>query len=414
MSLSNDPETKKSSAASPLPPALVHPENRPELAGDDLGFLFAKVMIVDDEPVNVKVVRKYLQGAGYTNFLTTTDSTTAMGMLENERPDIVLLDVMMPQINGLQILEWIRADARFRHLPVVILTASTDSPTRLKALELGATDFLPKPIDSNELLLRVRNVLIVKAHQDHLQSYSIELEREVQFRTMDLELSRLRVFQCLARAGEYRDDSTGRHVYRVGRCVAILASEFGFDRRQCGIVELAAQLHDIGKIGIPDSILLKPGKLTPEEFALMRKHCEYGKAIIAPPTDTELELARQIAELGVNPAERSDSPMLNLAATIAMTHHERFDGHGYPCHLQGTQIPLEGRLTAIADTFDALRSHRPYKPALEVDRCIEIMRAERSRQFDPDVYDAFSKRLPELVMLHQKYADRQHFGTEAA
>jgi putative two-component system response regulator len=389
----------------PLPPALVHPENRTELAGANLGPLFAKIMIVDDEPVNVKVVRKHLQGAGYLNFVTTTDSTQCMEILQREKPDLILLDVMMPQINGLQILEWIRSDERYKHLPVVILTASTDSTTKLAALNLGATDFLPKPIDSNELLPRVRNVLTVKAHQDHLASYSEQLEREVQRRTAELETSRLRVFQCLARAGEYRDDTTGRHVFRVGRCAAILASELGYDRETSATIELAAQLHDIGKIGIPDAILLKPGKLTLEEFTEMRKHCEYGKAIIDPTTDNEDEVARRYLGLGMNPEQHSESPLLAMGATIAMTHHERFDGTGYPRGLSGQAIPLEGRITAIVDTFDALKSPRPYKPAFSMDQCLETICLSRGTHFDPMVHDAFVKRLPDLLAIHQAHAD---------
>jgi putative two-component system response regulator len=388
-----------------LPPELVHPENRPELARQDLGFLFSRIMILDDEPVNVKVAHKYLRGAGYVNFITSYDSTTAMALIEKESPDLLLLDIMMPVVNGLEILEQVRAHEKFKHLPVVILTASTDSPTKLKALNLGATDFLPKPIDPHELLPRVRNVLSVKAHQDHLARYSEELEEQVRKRTVELEMSRLRVFQCLARAGEYRDDTTGQHVIRVGRCVATLAAEFGYDKRRCDTLELAAQLHDIGKIGVPDSILLKPGKLDSEEFALMRKHCAYGKAIIDPTTDNEAEVARQYTKLGISPADQSDSPLLAMAAMIALTHHERFDGNGYPNRVKGTDIPLEGRLTAVADTFDALMSPRPYKPAFDLAQCARIIREGRGTHFDPAVVDAFDRRLADLAEIHRRHSD---------
>jgi putative two-component system response regulator len=328
-----------------------------------------------------------------------------MDMLRAEQPDAVLLDVMMPQINGLQILEWIRQDERFRHTPVLILTASSDAPTKLSALELGATDFLAKPVDPHELMPRLRNVLTVKTHQDYLAGYSVKLEREVQKRTAEVEMSRLRVIQCLARAGEYRDDTTGRHVIRVGRCARILATELGYSPMKSAMVELAAQLHDIGKIGIPDAILLKPGKLTPEEYAVMRKHCEYGKAIIDPTTDGEAELARKYSDLGLMPRQSVESPLLTMAASIATTHHERFNGSGYPAGIVGEAIPLEGRITAIVDVFDALHSPRPYKAAFPTEKCLEILQSGRGTEFDPAILDAFLSRIAEIIAVYRDYAD---------
>ncbi|HEX4053145.1 MAG TPA: HD domain-containing phosphohydrolase [Tepidisphaeraceae bacterium] len=381
------------------------PENRPEPSNEDVRLLGAKILIVDDEPINIKVVRKHLQGAGYRNFVTTTDSTTAMDILRAEQPDAVLLDVMMPQVNGLQILEWIRGDRQFQHVPVLILTASSDSATKLSALELGATDFLAKPVDPNELVPRLRNVLIVKAHQDYLAGYSAKLEGEVQKRTAEVEMSRLRVIQCLARAGEYRDDATGRHVIRVGRCAAILAAQLGYSAEKSAMIELAAQLHDIGKIGIPDAILLKPAKLTPEEYAVMKKHCEYGKAIVDPTTDSEAELARKYTDLGLMPRQSFDSPLLTMAATVAMTHHERFNGSGYPRGMSGEAIPLEGRITAIVDVFDALHSPRPYKIAFPLEKCVEILRSGRGTEFDPTIHDAFLSRIAEIITVYRDYAD---------
>ena len=388
-----------------LTASLPDTSARPEIALEHARFLDAKLMIVDDEPINIKVVRKYLQGTGYRNFVTTSDSTQAMDMLRAEQPDAVLLDVMMPQINGLQILEWIRQDERFRHTPVLILTASSDAPTKLSALELGATDFLAKPVDPHELMPRLRNVLTVKTHQDYLAGYSVKLEREVQKRTAEVEMSRLRVIQCLARAGEYRDDTTGRHVIRVGRCARILATELGYSPMKSAMVELAAQLHDIGKIGIPDAILLKPGKLTSQEYAVIRKHCEYGKAIIDPTTDSEAELARKYSDLGLMPRQSFDSPLLTMAASIAMTHHERFDGSGYPIGIRGEAIPLEGQITAIADVFDALHSSRPYKAAFPTEKCLEILRSGRGTEFDPSILDALLSRLAEIIHVYRAYAD---------
>jgi putative two-component system response regulator len=356
----------------------------------------ARIMIVDDEPVNVKVVRKYLQIAGYTDFITTSESPTAMSMIRRDKPDIILLDVMMPQVSGLKILQDIRTDPDLAHLPVIILTASTDADTKRSALELGATDFLGKPVDAADLVPRVRNCLLVKAHHDHLARYSNHLETEVRLRTAELEKSRLHVVHCLARAAEYRDDDTGRHVVRVGKYAAILARELGLPTEQVAMIELAAQLHDVGKIGIPDSILLKPGRLDPEEFKLMQRHCEYGRLIILPDAPASRALGGR---------RTSNRSLLELAADIAFTHHERWDGTGYPSNLAGEQIPLEGRITAVADVFDALASRRPYKGAFPLESCISIVKDGRGRQFDPAVVDALLRRIGEFSTVAQHMAD---------
>jgi putative two-component system response regulator len=377
----------------------------PEIASEHARFLDARLMIVDDEPINVKVVRKHLQNAGYKNFVSTSDATQAMNLLRSEQPDAVVLDIMMPEVNGLEILKWIREDNTFRHTPVLILTASSDAPTKLAALENGATDFLAKPVDPHELLPRLRNILTVKAHQDYLAGYSIKLEREVQKRTAEVEMSRLRVIQCLARAGEYRDDATGRHVIRVGRCATIVASQLGYSTQRAAMIELAAQLHDIGKIGIPDAILLKPGKLTAEETSVMRKHCEYGKAIIEPTSATEAELGRKYADLGLIVNQFIDPPVLRMAADIAISHHERIDGSGYPFGIRGDSIPHEGRITALVDVFDALHTVRPYKPAYGTDRCLEILRAGGGTQFDASVLEAFVSRINDIEAVYIENAD---------
>ncbi|HEX8524519.1 MAG TPA: HD domain-containing phosphohydrolase [Tepidisphaeraceae bacterium] len=364
----------------------------------------AKIMIIDDEPLNIKVLRKYLQIAGYEHFVTTTDSVNAVSLVRAERPDLILLDVMMPQVSGLDILQTVRADPALMHLPVLVLTASTDAKTKSSALDLGATDFLAKPIDASDLVPRVKNSLLVKAHHDHLAKYSEQLEHEVSLRTAELEASRLRVVHCLARAAEYRDDDTGRHVIRVGRYAGILARDLGFGHVHASTLELAAQLHDVGKIGIPDAVLLKPGKLSPEEFELMKKHCEYGRLIIDPLPEHHEEARRVQEHLGAGPIEYG-SPLLKMAAEIALTHHERWDGTGYPNKIAGEQIPLEGRVTSVVDVFDALLSKRPYKPPFELDKCLSILREGRGKQFDPQVIDALLRRLPDMLQVQGQLAD---------
>jgi putative two-component system response regulator len=349
-------------------------------------MLLRRVMIVDDEPINIKLARKYLQIAGYSNFITTSDAAGAVAMIKREEPDVILLDVMMPQVSGLDILQAVRADREIAHLPVLILTASTDAQTRKTALELGATDFLTKPVDPNELLPRVRNALTVKAHHDHLTRYSQTLEDEVRQRTREVEASRLHVVQALARAAEFRDDDTGRHVIRVGRYAAVIARDLGLEEERITMLEMAAQLHDVGKIGIRDAILLKPGKLDATEMAEMKRHCEYGFAIIDPP-------------------EQASSPLLKMAALIALTHHEKWDGSGYPRGLHGEQIPLEGRITAAADVFDALSSKRPYKPAFPLDKCIHILNEGKGAHFDAAVVTSLLRRLGEVTQIQSSFAD---------
>jgi putative two-component system response regulator len=367
--------------------------------------LASRVMIIDDEPVNIKVARKYLQIAGYENFVVTTDSVGALGMIRHEQPDVILLDIMMPQVSGLEILGAVRADPELSHLPVIILTASSDANTKHSALELGATDFLAKPVDANELVPRVRNALLVKAHHDHLKRYSDRLEHEVCLRTAELEASRLHVVHALARAAEYRDDDTGRHVMRVGRYCAIIARDLGYSEDRIAMLEMAAQLHDVGKIGIPDAILLKPGPLDEQEFAAMRRHCEYGYKIINPEPHDVAESRAIQARLGAVLPNADNSPMLAMAATIAMTHHEHWDGNGYPHGLKGQDIPLEGRITAVADVFDALSSKRPYKKAFPLERCIEILQEGRRRHFDDDIVAALLRRLGDILQVQSNFAD---------
>lgn len=357
----------------------------------------ARIMIVDDEPVNFKVVCKYLKEAGYREFTTTSHSPDAIAMVQERAPDVLLLDLMMPEVSGLQILHSLHADPQFAALPVIVLTATSDRQMKRAALELGATDFLCKPVDPIDLVPRVRNALAVKAHQDHLKNYAMELEREVRGRTSELEASRLEVIHCLGRAAEFRDNETGRHVIRVGRYVGVIADELGMDEKTVALLEHAAPLHDMGKIGIPDSVLLKPGRLNPEEFEIMRQHTEYGRKIVSTAErDDWTSLACHTA-LGSAFIGRTESPVLKMAASIASTHHEKWDGSGYPLGLSGEEIPIEGRLTAVADVFDALSSKRPYKPAFPAEKCFRIMEDERGKHFDPRVLDAFLARREDVL-----------------
>ena len=362
---------------------------------DDL--LTSNVMIVDDEIVNVHVVQKQLQRLGYQNLTSTTDSTQVIDELRRRQPDVLILDVMMPEVSGFDILRTMQSDDSLRMIPVLVLTAMADRKTRLEALELGANDFLEKPIDQAELAPRVRNALMIRACQNQLRSYADDLRSAVLDRTRQLSRSRLEVVHCLARAAEFRDDDTGRHVIRVGYFAKLIARHAGLPRAFVDMIGFAAQLHDVGKIGIPDSILQKPGRLTEDEFDFMRRHCDMGNRVLSASHVSDKTLfGTGSAAVSADPWA---SPLSGMAATIAMTHHEKWDGSGYPNGLSGEDIPIEGRITAIADVFDALSSSRPYKEAFPNERCFEILREGRGKHFDPELLDVFLSRQADIEQI---------------
>lgn len=363
------------------------------------------IMIVDDESYNVLVVRKFLQHAGYENFITTTESPQAIDLMKRDLPDMVLLDIMMPEVSGIDILRVMKITPELSTIPVIILTASPDPALKTQALELGATDFLAKPVDPSELVLRVRNVLAAKSHFDMLAKYSVDLERKVAERTRELEASRRHIIFCLARASEFRDNDTGHHVIRVGKYAGAIARELGYSQMQVEALEQAAQLHDVGKIGIPDAILHKPGKLDPDEYDFIKKHPGYGKQIIECMPDNEWKNLKHHTKLGGQLLDIKTEPIMRMASRIALTHHEWWNGEGYPLGLAGEDIPIEGRITAIADVYDALSSARPYKKPFSREKCFEMLEEKRGTQFDSRVLDAFFNRVDDIVDIQIRYAD---------
>ena len=367
----------------------------------------AKIMIVDDEPLNVMTFRQHLKMEGYEKIVTTSDAREALHMLRSERPDVLLLDIRMPEISGLDILRVVGLDPVLQHIPVLILTAASDPATRKQALDLGASDFLQKPIDPNELLPRVRNAVVIKKHYDMASSETARLEQQVERRTRQLEATRQQLILCLARAAEHRDNDTGNHVIRVGRYTAIIARQMGYPENRLEMLEQAAQLHDVGKIGIPDSILFKPGKLAYDEYDLMKKHCALGRQIIEPISEKEWNILKTHTRIGESMLHVRSSSLLMLAARIAQTHHERWDGKGYPLGLLGEDIPLEGRIVAVADVFDALSSKRPYKEPFPRQKCFDILREGRGTQFDPSVIDAFFDCSDEIVEIQLLLMDEE-------
>jgi putative two-component system response regulator len=379
-------------------------ENNPEVLTADASMLpkLARIAIVDDEPLNVRLIRHQLEKLGYRFILGILDSTTALESFEDFRPDVVLLDLVMPEVSGTELLQQMRSHPQLKSVPVIILTASRDRMTKLQVLELGVADFLGKPLDEAELSTRLRNVIQAKQYRDHLVDDAAQLERAVRQRTKALEASRREVVLCLARAAEYRDDNTGRHVVRVGRYAAVLAGALALPAEFVKMIDLAAQLHDVGKIGIPDSILHKPARLTDDEMAVMRRHVEYGWNIVTPLAERGAEVWSQAdGDLAAD----LQSPMLEMASLIAANHHERWDGAGYPAGLKGEAIPLPARITAVADVFDALSTPRCYKPAFPLDECFRIVETERGRHFDPQVADACLRSRQAFEAIYREYLD---------
>lgn len=365
----------------------------------------SKIMIVDDEALIVRVVRRFLSADGYENFVTVTDPREVLEAIDREKPDVVLLDINMPHITGLDLLKIRQNTTEFQHIPFIILSANSENEIKREALQLGATDFLSKPVDPSDLTLRVQNALTVKRHHDHLTNHAVELEKQVRERTQQIEESREQIINCLARAGEFRDNVTGDHVTRVGKYCGVIANQLGYNDDYCREIELAAQLHDVGKIGIPDSVLLNPGKLTKEEFTIMKTHCELGLRIMEPLADTPTPGQHRRSENNANLHPGVDTPMLELAAIIALTHHEKWDGTGYPRQIKAEDIPIEGRICTVADVYDALCSERPYKPSFPVKKCLEIMLSERGTRFDPDVLDAFFLRIEDIEGIRSAHHD---------
>ena len=339
--------------------------------GDRGELSTARILLVDDEAINIKLLRRILERAGYTRIAETTDPEKAADLYVAFNPDLVLLDLHMAPLDGFAVLErlapLIPGDD---YVPILMLTGDSTTPSKQRALKLGAKDFVTKPFDIDEVLLRINNLLVPRFMHLALASHNQLLERQVRERTMALEQSRLEVLERLARAAEFRDDDTGQHTRRVGRIAASLAAGLGVSSAEVELINRAAQLHDVGKIGVPDQILLKPGKLTQEEYQIMQRHSSIGAEILAG----------------------GRSSLIQTAAEIAHHHHERWDGSGYPAGLSGEEIPIGARVVALADVLDALSHNRPYRGAWPLQEVLEEIYRQAGQHFDPRVVDAFRKR----------------------
>ena len=339
-----------------------------------------RILIVDDDPANTEFLRHVLEPEGYGELVEFSDSVAALNSVAEAEPDLVLLDLMMPTLDGFQFLERVRGQlAPGSYLPVLVVTADTAASAQRRALSLGARDFLTKPLSPADVRLRVHNLLETRFLQARLREYNTLLEDRVVDRTRELEAARLEILDRLARAAEYRDDDTGQHTQRVGRVAARLAQILGEPLDWIELIRRAAPLHDIGKIGIPNAILLKRGRLTDHERAVMQDHTRIGTDILSG----------------------SRFPILQLAQEIAYVHHEHWDGGGYPEGIAGQEIPLSGRIVAVADVFDSLTHERPYKGAWSVKEALDELKACSGSHFDPDVVEAMLRIAPEVHVLGQ-------------
>jgi len=347
------------------------------VAVTELPFSEARILVVDDEPANVLVLERFLARWGYENVVSTSDSSHVVALVEQQRPSLILLDLIMPDPDGFEVMKQLSELHLGRTaVPVLVLTADVSAATKEQALTRGASDFLTKPFDRTEVRLRVRNLLRAQLLQRELEHHNELLEQRVLGRTHDLERSRRETLFRLALAGEYRDDQTHEHAQRVGRTAALLAAQLSLADETVELIHRAAPLHDIGKVAIPDAILLKPGRLTGDEREVMKAHTLVGARILAGST----------------------SAVLQCGELLARTHHERWDGDGYPDGLAREAIPLPARLVAVADTFDALTHKRPYKLAWPLRPAVEEIRRVAGSQLDPDVVQAFDRLEHEALL----------------
>lgn len=324
---------------------------------------------------------------GYQHLSVIRDNDELKQMMRKEQPDLIVFDADEGHENCLQTLDQLAADPELSAIPVLVV--GSQESFRREALLAGACDYAGKPLEAEDLLPKVRNSILI--HRSHLNEGWVQqrLLELVTSRTAELEVSRNELIRCLARAAEFRDNETGNHVVRVGRYSAIIARQMGYPEERLKMLEEAAQMHDVGKIGIPDSILFKPGRLVAEEYELIKKHCSLGRQIIEPLSGRERDVLKNHTTLGRHLMDHESSGLLILAASIAQNHHEHWDGSGYPHGLSGEEIPLEGRIVAVADVYDALSSRRPYKDPFPRNKCLEVIAEGRGTQFDPDVVDAF-------------------------
>ncbi len=333
------------------------------------------ILVVDDVPDNIDILDTILNGEYNIRAAISGDMALKIAASDNS-PDLILLDIMMPEMNGYEICSHLKSNSRTKNIPVIFVTSKNEVIDEKRGFDLGAVDYITKPVSPPIVKARVKTHLA-------LYDQNRELERKVKERTFELNDTRLEIIRRLGRAAEYKDNETGLHVIRMSKYSQKIALAYGLSEDDAELILNAAPMHDVGKIGIPDRILLKPGRLDDAEWGLMKMHCEFGITIIG----------------------EHSSVLLKNAGTAAQSHHEKWNGTGYPRGLKGDTIPLIGRITAIADVFDALTSERPYKKSWEIDKALDLIKKESGKHFDPELVDAFIDVMPDILRIKEKYAE---------
>jgi putative two-component system response regulator len=346
-----------------------------------------KVVIIDDAQINVTLLQHLVRKLPDCEPISFLDPVAGLAWCLANEPDLVIVDYMMPQLSGIELVRRFKAEPHHADIPVLMVTANHEIEVRHEALKIGVSDFLNKPLDNAEFLARARNMLLLRQSFKKLSNQAAWLAEEVKKATRDLVEREHETIICLSKAAEYRDPETGSHILRMSHYSKLIARQMGLSVEQQEIILDAAPMHDIGKVGTPDMILLKPGKLDEAEFAVMKKHASNGYEILAG----------------------SRSPLLKIAAEIANTHHEKFDGSGYPNGLAGELIPLFGRIVAVADVFDALTSARPYKKAWKIEDAKKFLRDYSGTHFDPICVDAFFSDWEGVMAIRSRFQEEDSF-----
>jgi len=335
----------------------------------------SKILIVDDTPVNIRVLVEALKNDYKLSIATNGKAALNYAMADNP-PDLILLDIMMPEIDGYEVCKRLKEKEYTRDIPIMFITAMSEAQNETHGLEMGAVDYIAKPINQRVVQARVKTQLELKKHRDHLADL-------VKIKTVEIIEAKLDIIHRLARAAEYRDNETGLHVLRMSHYSTIIGKAANFCHNNCENLFHAASMHDIGKIGIPDRILLKPGRLTAEEFETMKTHTLIGGELL----------------------DGGNSDLLRMAQNIALSHHEKWDGSGYPKGLSGEDIFLEGRIAAICDVFDALTSERPYKKEWPIDKAIDEIISQKGKHFDPHLVELFLENLDEILSTKERFSE---------
>jgi len=347
------------------------------------------IMVVDDLEPNRIILNDQIISLGHVP-CQAVNGLDALEKIGQRAPDLILMDIVMPKMDGYELLEHLKADPRFKHIPVIMISALDELSSVVRCIKQGAIDYMVKPFNPVLLKARINAALASKrlhdeheAHRKQIEQYNQKLESRVRERTRELYESRKEIIFRLGRAAEYRDNETGLHVFRMSHICARLAREIGLDEEECQMILLASPLHDIGKIGIPDSILLKPGKLDKEEWEIMKTHTTIGAEILS----------------------ESNSDLLKMAELIALTHQEKWDGSGYPKGLRGEEIPLVGRIVTLCDVFDALTSKRPYKRKWTNEEAKNYIEQEAGTHFDPKLAKVFLRILPDILEIQSRFQE---------